>query len=78
MSDFEGVGQRIDLPLALTLLNRDHQSITVGLANLPAPHLAPGNLLWAGSILAILPPLLLFALQNRYYTRGPFAAAVKG
>ena len=67
-----------DLLLALTLLDRDHQPITVGLANLQAPHLAQENLVSAGSILAILPPLLLFALLNRYYVRGLFAGGVKG
>jgi ABC-type glycerol-3-phosphate transport system permease component len=36
------------------------------------------DLISAGSILAILPPLLLFALLNRYCVRGLFAGAVKG
>lgn len=67
-----------DLLLALTLLDRDHQPITVGLANLQAPHLAQENLVSAGSILAIVPPLLLFAFLNRYYVRGLFAGGVKG
>jgi ABC-type glycerol-3-phosphate transport system permease component len=67
-----------DLLLALTLLDRDHQPITVGLANLQAPHLAQEDLVSAGSILAILPPLLLFAVLNRYYVRGLFAGGVKG
>jgi ABC-type glycerol-3-phosphate transport system permease component len=67
-----------DLLLALTLLDRDHQPITVGLANLQAPHLAQEDLVSAGSILAILPPLLLFAMLNRYYVRGLFAGGVKG
>jgi ABC-type glycerol-3-phosphate transport system permease component len=67
-----------DLLLALTLLDRDHQPLTVGLANLQAPHLAQEDLVSAGSIMAILPPLLLFALLNRYYVRGLFAGGVKG
>lgn len=67
-----------DLLLALTLLDRDHQPITVGLANLQAPHLAQENLVSAGAVLAILPPLLLFAVLNRYYVRGLFAGGVKG
>jgi ABC-type glycerol-3-phosphate transport system permease component len=67
-----------DLLLALTLLDRDHQPITVGLANLQAPHLAQEHLVSAGSIMAILPPLLLFAVLNRYYVRGLFAGGVKG
>jgi alpha-glucoside transport system permease protein len=67
-----------DLLLALTLLERDHQPITVGLANLQSPHLAQEDVVSAGAILAILPPLLLFALLNRYYVRGLFAGGVKG
>lgn len=67
-----------DLLLGLTLLDRDHQPLTVGLANLQAPHLAQEDLVSAGSIMAILPPLLLFAMLNRYYVRGLFAGGVKG
>ena len=32
----------------------------------------------AGSIMAILPPLLLFVALNRFYVRGLFAGATKG
>lgn len=67
-----------DLLLALTLLGRDHQPLTVGLANLQSPHLAQEDLVSAGSIMAILPPLLLFASLNRFYVRGLFAGATKG
>lgn len=67
-----------DLLLGLTLLDRDHQPLTVGLANLQSPHLAQHNLVSAGSIMTILPPLLLFIALNRYYVRGLFAGGVKG
>jgi ABC-type glycerol-3-phosphate transport system permease component len=67
-----------DLLMGLTLLDNDHRPITVGLANLNAPQLNQDDLISAGSILAILPPLLLFAMLNRYYVRGLFAGAVKG
>jgi alpha-glucoside transport system permease protein len=67
-----------DLLLALTLLSKDFRPITVGLANLQSPHLAQQDIVAAGSILAILPPLLVFALLNRYYVRGLFAGGVKG
>ncbi|WUD70322.1 carbohydrate ABC transporter permease [Streptomyces sp. NBC_00510] len=67
-----------DLLLGLTLLDRDHQPLTVGLANLQSPHLAQQNLVSAGSIIAILPPLLVFTVLNRYYVRGLFAGGVKG
>jgi ABC-type glycerol-3-phosphate transport system permease component len=67
-----------DLLLALTLLGKDYRPITVGLANLQSPHLAQQDIVAAGSILAILPPLVVFALLNRYYVRGLFAGGVKG
>jgi ABC-type glycerol-3-phosphate transport system permease component len=67
-----------DLLLALTLLQRDYQPIQVGLANLQSPHLAQQDLVSAGAILAILPPLVLFAALNRYYVRGLFAGGAKG
>ncbi|MGH3949512.1 MAG: carbohydrate ABC transporter permease [Pseudonocardiaceae bacterium] len=67
-----------ELLLALTLLARERQPLTVGLANLQSPHLAQEDLVAAGSIMAILPPLLLFAALNRYYVRGLFAGATKG
>jgi alpha-glucoside transport system permease protein len=67
-----------DLLLALTLLGRDFQPVTVGLANLQSPHLAQEDVVSAGAIMAILPPLLLFAVLNRYYVRGLFAGGVKG
>lgn len=67
-----------DLLLALTLLQRDYQPIQVGLANLQSPHLAQQDLVSAGAILAILPPLILFAALNRYYVRGLFAGGTKG
>lgn len=67
-----------DLLLGLTLLDRQHQPLTVGLANLQSPVLAQTDLVAAGSIMAILPPLLLFTLLNRHYVRGMFAGTGKG
>lgn len=64
-----------DLLLALTLLSRDFQPLTVGLANLQSPHLAQDDLVSAGAMMAILPPLLLFVMLNRYYVRGLFAGS---
>jgi alpha-glucoside transport system permease protein len=67
-----------DLLLALTLLGHDYQPLTVGLANLQSPHLAQEDIVSAGAMLAVLPPLALFALLNRFYIRGLFAGGVKG
>lgn len=54
---------------------RDFQPLTVGLANLQSPHLAQDDLVSAGAMMAILPPLLLFVALNRYYVRGLFAGS---
>lgn len=67
-----------DLLLALTLLDRDHQPIQVGLANLQSPQLSQQDLVSAGAIMAILPPTVLFIALNRYYVRGLFAGGAKG
>jgi alpha-glucoside transport system permease protein len=64
-----------DLLLALTLLGRDYQPLPVGLANLQSPHLAQDDIVSAGAMMAIVPPLVLFVLLNRYYVRGLFAGS---
>lgn len=66
-----------DLLLGLTLLDQEHQPLTVGIANLQSAHLARQDVISAGALLAILPPLLLFILLNRYYVRGLFSGSVK-
>jgi ABC-type glycerol-3-phosphate transport system permease component len=66
-----------DLLLGLTLLDQEHQPLTVGIANLQSAHLARQDVISAGALLAILPPLLLFIVLNRYYVRGLFSGSVK-
>ena len=66
-----------DLLLGLTLLDQEHQPLTVGIANLQSAHLARQDVISAGALLAILPPLVLFVALNRYYVRGLFAGGVK-
>jgi ABC-type glycerol-3-phosphate transport system permease component len=66
-----------DLLLALTLLDADHAPLTVGIANLQSAHLAQQDVISAGALLAILPPLALFVALNRYYVRGLFSGGVK-
>jgi ABC-type glycerol-3-phosphate transport system permease component len=66
-----------DLLLGLTLLDQEHQPLTVGIANLQSAHLARQDVISAGALLAVLPPLLLFIVLNRYYVRGLFAGGVK-
>src|SRR5437867_4220496 len=66
-----------DLLLGLTLLDQEHQPLTVGIANLQSAHLARQDVISAGALLAILPPLVLFVVLNRFYVRGLFAVSVK-
>jgi ABC-type glycerol-3-phosphate transport system permease component len=66
-----------DLILGLTLLDQEHQPLTVGIANLQSAHLARQDVISAGALLAVVPPLLLFVVLNRYYVRGLFAGSVK-
>ncbi len=66
-----------DLLFGLTLLGQEHQPLTVGIANLQSAHLARQDVISAGATLAILPPLALFVLLNRYYVRGLFSGGVK-
>jgi ABC-type glycerol-3-phosphate transport system permease component len=66
-----------DLLLGLTLLDEDHAPLTVGIANLQSAHLAQQDVISAGAVLAILPPLILFIALNRYYVRGLFSGGVK-
>ena len=66
-----------DLLLGLTLLDQEHQPLTVGIANLQSAHLARQDVISAGALLAIIPPLLLFVVLNRYYVRGLFSGGVK-
>jgi ABC-type glycerol-3-phosphate transport system permease component len=66
-----------DLLLGLTLLDSDHAPLTVGIANLQSAHLAQQDVISAGALLAIVPPLALFVALNRYYVRGLFSGGVK-
>ncbi len=66
-----------DLLLGLTLLDSEHAPLTVGIANLQSAHLAQQDVISAGALLAILPPLALFVALNRYYVRGLFSGGVK-
>ena len=55
---------------------RGHAGDRVSSVRAPQPD--QDDLISAGSVLAILPPLLLFALVNRYRVRDLYAGAVKG
>ena len=65
------------------LLDHDHHLAAIrrllqAVVEQVVERLAQQDLVSAGAILAILPPLLLFAALNRYYVRGLFAGGSKG
>lgn len=67
-----------DLLLALVLIQSpDKYPMTVGLVNLQSPRYPQWDLLAAGSLLAILPPILLFFILQRFYGNEMFKGAVK-
>ena len=70
-----------DLLLALTLFGTRGEvapPIQVALSNLQSQNLPRQDVVSAAAMMAILPPLILFALLNRYYVRGMFAGGAKG
>lgn len=54
------------------------QPITVGLAQLAGGEAVKWNLPMAGSIVAALPPLIVYIILGRYFIRGLLAGSVKG
>ncbi len=55
-----------------------NEPITVAISNLAGGEAVNWNLPMAGSILAALPPLLVYLLLGRYFIRGLLAGSVKG
>lgn len=54
------------------------QPITVGLSQLAGGEAVKWNLPMAGSIVAALPPLIVYIILGRYFIRGLLAGSVKG
>lgn len=63
---------------AVTMTDNANQPITVGLAQLAGGEAVNWNLPMAGSIVAALPPLLVYIVLGRYFIRGLLAGSVKG
>jgi multiple sugar transport system permease protein len=53
-------------------------TLPVALASLSREHVQDSELMMAGSVLTVLPVLLLFLVLQRYYLRGMMTGAVKG
>lgn len=63
---------------SLAINSAELRTIPVGLAGLRSQFSTQWDLLMAGSVLAILPVLLLFAFLQRYFVAGLTSGAVKG
>ena len=62
----------------IILTDQDKYTLPVALAALSREHVQDNELMMAGSVLTVLPVLLLFLVLQRYYMQGLLAGSVKG
>jgi multiple sugar transport system permease protein len=74
---FLGVWNDFMWPL-IVLTDADMYTLPVGLANLVGEHVQDTELMMAGSVLTVLPVLVLFLALQRYYIEGIMMGSVKG
>jgi multiple sugar transport system permease protein len=76
---FAFLGSWSDFLWPLIILNDGNlQTLPVALANLSREHVQDFELMMAGSVVTLLPVLLLFITLQRYYIGGLLAGSVKG
>jgi multiple sugar transport system permease protein len=61
----------------VVLIDNDLQTMPVGLAILSGEHAQDTELMMAGSVITLLPVLVLFLLVQRYYVAGILAGGIK-
>mgnify|MGYP001223000277 CR=1 FL=1 len=62
----------------IVLTDRELQTLPVALANLSREHVQDTELMMAGSVITVLPVLLLFLVLQRHYMQGLLTGSVKG
>jgi multiple sugar transport system permease protein len=62
----------------IVLSDRDLQTLPVALAALSREHVSDTELMMAGSVVTVLPVLVLFLALQRYYMQGLLVGSVKG
>ena len=81
MINFQGTWNSYMLPLALTLTNDRIRTLAVGVTQLAATGegkiAAQWDLLIAGSCMSILPIMLLYSFNSKFFTDGMVSGAVK-
>lgn len=61
----------------IVLSDESHYTLPVALANLVGEHVQDAELMMAGSVVTVLPVMLVFLFLQRYYIRGITAGSVK-
>ena len=62
----------------IVLSDQSKMTLPVALANLAGEHVQDTELMMAGSVVTVLPVLLVFLFLQRYYVQGIMAGSVKG
>lgn len=62
----------------IVLSDESHYTLPVALANLAGEHVQDTELMMAGSVLTVIPVMLVFLFLQRYYIQGVMAGSVKG
>jgi multiple sugar transport system permease protein len=62
----------------IILSNDDLHTLPLALASLSREHVQDRELMMAGSVLTLVPPLVVFLVLQRYYMQGLLAGSVKG
>ncbi|TPG09727.1 carbohydrate ABC transporter permease [Rhodanobacter glycinis] len=62
----------------IVLTGQEHYTLPIGLASLAREHAQDSELMMAGSVITVLPVLLLFLAMQRYYLEGLLLGSVKG
>ena len=62
----------------IVLTDRELQTLPVALAGLSREHVQDTELMMAGSVVTVLPVLVLFLVLQRYYVQGLLMGSVKG
>jgi multiple sugar transport system permease protein len=76
---FAALGAWDEYVWAFTILNNpDKRTLPVGIAAFHGVHLSDWGLVFAASLIAVTPILILFAFMQRYFIKGIATGAVKG
>jgi len=76
---FSFLGSWNDFMWPLIVLTDGHlHTLPVALASLSREHVQDNELMMAGSVVTVLPVLLLFLSMQRYYLQGLLMGSVKG